>query len=252
MEHAIDKACGLRGSRAASPGSHLQNRAKNNFCATASSGPEIITPHWLVELQARTTVPSGYRQEPTNRTALEDLGEGKLVRMKGYLLEAHHADLGGGESVNCNRPKEGDNDVHIAFGPHANTKECDSVTAEISPHYRPDSWNEIGHFETYDSSTSKYIPNPAMAARLRAHPYRVTGQLFFDASHQACPCGTACSPVRAAVWEVHPVYSIEVCKSGTSCDVNQDSNWIAFDKWWNSLVPISKVQGPHAHIHKPN
>jgi hypothetical protein len=51
-----------------------------------------------------------------------------------FLLKAHHADLGNGESVNCNGGKEEDNDIHIAFGDAADTQECSSFTAEISPH----------------------------------------------------------------------------------------------------------------------
>ena len=130
--------------------------------------------------------------------------------MKAFLIEAHHADLGAGESVNCNGGKEEDNDIHIALGSKAESQECESVSAEIAPHYRPASWNEIGHFETYNSSTRKYIPNPALASRLQAHPYRITGQLFFDASHAPCPCSKACNPIRASVWEIHPVMKMAV------------------------------------------
>jgi hypothetical protein len=253
VKHPVDNTCGLEGKTTASANSHLQNKVKNNFCATSDSGqPETITPQKLIDLQAETTVPSGTGKEPGDRKPLQDLGEGKLVRMKAFLLEAHHADLGSGESVNCNGGTQAGNDVHIAFGSQAGTQECDSVTAEISPHYRPASWNQIGHFETYNSTTKKYTPNPAMAARLQAHAYRVTGQLFFDASHRPCPCGTTCSPVRATVWEIHPIYNLEVCKSGTACDENTDSDWIAFDTWWNSLVPLQKLKGPHTHTHKPN
>jgi len=54
-----------------------------------------------------------------------------------------------------------------------------------------------------------------MAARLKSLPYRVTGQLFFDASHKVCPCGTSnCSPVRASLWEIHPVMKIEAMRKG--------------------------------------
>jgi hypothetical protein len=92
-----------------------------------------------------------------------------------------------------------------------------------------------------------------MVARLTAQPYRVTGQLFFDASHKVCPCGTSnCSPVRASLWEIHPVYNIEVCKAGSPCDENSDGDWIAFDTWWKSLTPLSKPRGPHSHApHEP-
>lgn len=256
LKHPIDSTCGIDGDPAASANSHLQNTVKNNFCATSSTGqPEVFTPNMLVDLQANTHVISGFGKEPTNRKPLQDLGEGKLIRMKAFLIEAHHADLGSGETVNCKGTTEEMNDVHIAFGGQAGAQECDSVTAEISPHYRPASWNEIGHYEIWNSSTRQYAPDPAMAARLTAHPYRVTGQLFFDASHAVCPCGTTrahCSPVRASLWEIHPVYNIEVCKAGSSCDENNDGDWLAFDTWWKSLVPLAKPRGPHSHApHEP-
>ena len=250
--HPIDKTCGIEGKTASPANSHIQNKVKNNFCASAPGGqPETVTPQKLVALQASTKIPSGHGKEPSDRKPLETLGEGKLIRMKAFLIEAHHADLGGGESVNCNGGKEEDNDIHIALGSKADSQECDSVSAEITPHYRPASWNEIGHFETFNSSTKKYTPNPALASRLQAHPYRITGQLFFDASHEPCPCSKACNPIRASVWEIHPVYSIEVCK-GTTCDESNDSDWVAFDAWWKSLVPIKKVKGPHTHSHGAN
>jgi hypothetical protein len=254
LKHPIDSTCGIDGQPNASANSRLQNAVKNNFCATSPAGqPETFTPQMLVDLQARTHVTSGFGKEPSDRKPLQDLGEGKLIRMKAFLLEAHHADLGSGETVNCKGTTEELNDVHIAFGTQADTQECDSVTAEISPHYRPASWNQIGHDEIWNSTTKKYTPDPAMDARLKSHPYRVTGQLFFDASHSVCPCGIShCSPVRASLWEIHPVYNIEVCKAGSSCDENNDSDWLAFDTWWKSLVPLTKPRGPHSHApHEP-
>lgn len=253
VAHPMDQSCGLEGKPSSPANSHTQNKVKNNFCATAASGPETITPQALIDLQAKTTIPSGPGKEPSDRGPLQELGEGKVVRMKAFLVEAHHADLGGGESVNCNGATESENDIHIALAATPDAEECDSVSAEISPHFRPDSWNEIGHYEVFNTSTKKYTPSPAMDARLRAHPYRITGQLFFDASHGPCPCDTQCNPIRASVWEVHPVYAIDVCRAGTACEVNSDGDWISFDKWWNSLAPLKKVRGPHSHAeHEPH
>jgi hypothetical protein len=250
VQHPIDGSCGINGKPTSSANSRLQDSVKNNFCAPAGT-PAAFTPQMLIDLQANTKVPAGQGKEPKDRAALQELGEGKLIRMKVFLIEAHHADLGSGESVNCNMPDAAGNDVHIAFGNAANTQECASITAEISPHYRPASWDEIGNFETYNTSTKKYSPNPALASRLQAHPYRITGQLFFDASHAPCPCGTTCSPSRSSVWEIHPVYKIEVC-TGSSCDENTDSNWIAFDDWWKTLQPIQATKPPHTHSeHEP-
>ncbi len=246
--HPIDDACGINGKPSSPDPTHLQNAAKNNFCSEPSGGaPESMTLQQFADLQHSHNFPAGQGMEPSDRTPLRNAGEGKVVRVKAYLIEAHHADLGGGESVNCNRPNEEDNDIHIALGATPNAKECTSISAEISPHFRPVSWNEIGHFEKWNPTTNQYTVNNAMASRLRSHAYRITGQLFYDASHAPCPCGTQCSPVRAAVWEIHPVYGIEVCKAGTKCEENSDADWMPFDTWWNSLVPIQPVKPPHSH-----
>jgi hypothetical protein len=235
VTHPIDSSCAAPEGQPSSPASKLQNVVKNNFCATGQTPPERYTPAMLVALQKDTAarhVSSGRGHEPKRRTVLHELGEGTLVRMKAFLVEAHFADLGGGESVNCQLPSADENDVHIALGPAAGTQECASVTAEISPHYRPASWNEIGNFKT----------DAKVASRLQAQPYRITGQLFFDGSHKTCPCSAAkCggNPRRASLWEIHPVYKIEVCKSGAPCDDANDSDWLAFDAWWSSPAPGS-------------
>jgi hypothetical protein len=253
VAHPIDQSCGVEGAPSAPANSHLQNKVKNNFCATGASGqPEVITPQTLVDLQAKTTIPTGQGKEPSDRTPLLQLGEGKLVRMTAFLYEAHFADLGSGETVNCNGATAALNDVHMAMVSQADDQECASVTAEISPHFRPATWDEIGNYETYNATTKKYTPSAAMDARLRAQAYRITGQLFFDASHEPCPCGTSCTPARASDWEIHPVYAIEVCRAGAKCDVNTDSDWIAFDQWWNSLTPLKKTRGPHRHESERN
>ena len=248
VKRPIDSTCGIKGKPTASRSSQVQNEVKNNLCAGADgSAPQDITVQWLVDLQARTTVPSGQGKEPTDRSALKELGEGKLVRIKAYLDEAHFADLGSGETVNCNGATEALNDIHMALLANPDAQECESVSAEILPHYRPDSWNQIGQDESWNSKTKLYTSNPGVDARLKSHPYRITGQLFFDASHEVCSCAKKCSPIRASGWEIHPVYSIEVCKAGTTCDQASDSDWLAFDKWWNSLTPLKPPKKPHSH-----
>jgi hypothetical protein len=219
---------------------------KNNFCSR--NGPEVVTPQTVVDLQSNTHLPFGHEREPRDRRMLRDLGEGKVVRIKAYLIEAHHADVGTGESVNCDGKTEDQNDIHISLGALPHTRECEGVTAEISPHYRPLSWNEIGHFEIFNRSTQRYSVNHALAARLQSHPYRITGQLFFDASHDPCPCGaTRCGPSRASLWEIHPVYDIEVCRTGTRCNESIDADWIAFDQWWKFLPPLRPSRNSHRH-----
>jgi hypothetical protein len=245
----FDAACGIAGKPTSPQNSQTQNRVKNNFCAQNQNNvPVTIVPDDLIQLQHKHNIPSGTGLEPANRAQLQQFGEGKLVRMKAFLIEAHHADLGTGESVNCNGATEEQNDIHIAFGSQPNTQECNSVSAEISPHFRPTSWNEIGHFEVFDNNTKQFVVNPQMAALLQAHPYRITGQVFFDASHAPCPCGTThCNPIRSSVWEIHPIYNIEVCKPGAQCNVNNDADWVSFDTWWNTLVKPQPLKPPHSH-----
>jgi hypothetical protein len=246
VKHPIDATCGIKGKPSSPAASQTQNQVKNDFCKAANA-PESFTPQMFIDLEHKTKIKSGTGKEPADRTALQNLGEGKIVRMKANLIEAHHADVGTGESVNCGGLTEEDNDIHIAFGPSANSKECSSVSGEISPHFRPASWSAIGDFEKFNPATKLNVVDPVLASRLQAHPYRITGQLFFDASHTLCACGTKCNPSRGSRWEIHPIYNIEVCKAGAACNADNDSDWISFDSWWNTLAPPQKPKPPHSH-----
>ncbi len=242
---SIDTTCGISGKASSSASIKLQDLAKNNFCAT--DPPMDITVAGLIDLQQQAEAQgiTFGSTIPTSRTQVQALGEGKLVRLVAYLIEAHHADITDGESVNCDGLGEVNNDVHIALGDSDGAAECSSVTAEISPHFRPRSWNEIGHFEIYNPTTQLYVPNLPVATRLQSRVYRITGQLFFDASHTPCPCGTkdsGCSPVRSSLWEIHPVYAVEVCKMGGSCAISDEGSWMPFNQWW------APVLAPHRHV----
>ena len=96
----------------------------------------------------------------------------------------------------------------------ADASECLSVTAEMSPHFRPAAWS------TLDLKTPT------------ENPVRVTGQLFYDNSHKACVNGKG-SPPRSTVWEIHPAYQLEVCNGTTAAACQQDdaSAWMPYDKW---------------------
>jgi hypothetical protein len=66
-----------------------------------------------------------------------------------------------------------------------------------------------------------------------SRPLRLTGQLFFDASHRPCSGGRRARPARFTSWEIHPVYNIEVCRnrSESRCRLGSDADWMAFDEW---------------------
>lgn len=224
--NSIDKICDLDGEGSAR--SRLQNTAKNNFCA---SGPTVrITHTTFSRLQQRIETRLADMgiawgtptQIPDSRNMLDNvhtvggvsIGEGSVVRYVGFVLEAHHSNLQDGEKVNCDLPDEENNDIHISLGPSPNTVPCDSITAEISPHFRPESWNDFDQYVFY-------------------HPVRLTGHLFFDASHRPCRPGSPARPRRISSWEIHPVYAIDVCKNSTlgGCPANDDSQWTPFHVW---------------------
>lgn len=222
---AIDKTCGRDGVFD-TPEHRAQNRAKNNFCATGA--PLTVSFAQFVDLQgaAETSgVVFGARNRlPQDRSVLANLlddglggqlGEGRKVRIAAYVVDAKNSNTSKGESVNCNLKKAPNNDIHISLGQHPDDDLCDTVTAEITPHYRPDTW-------TRDNLHA-----------LGARPIRISGQLFFDASHKPCSNGQGAAPQRVSIWEIHPVYAIDVCRNRklSSCDPSDDSKWETLDAW---------------------
>ena len=120
-------------------------------------------------------------------------------------------------SVNCKETGQANNDIHIYLSTTPEEDDaCESLNAEISPHFRPAKWLDIVGLQISPK-----------------RPLRVTGQLFFDASHQPCRPNKRHSPNRFTSWEVHPVYNLEVCKfkSTSSCPLNGTTQWIPFDEW---------------------
>jgi hypothetical protein len=111
--------------------------------------------------------------------------------------------------VNCGVKGREHNDIHIELGAKLGDDPCRSITAEISPHWRSESWDNL---DTYEFSTR----------------VRITGPLFFDASHKPCVLGPSGSvqgranPARFTNWEIRPVYAIDVWVGG---------QWIPFHKW---------------------
>lgn len=217
MEHAIDNECGLEGLTS-SAANALQNRQKNNFCAEGA--PARVSRWSFVRLQRAADEAGVHRgTPPADRSALQDLyttsdgntiGEGSLVRFVGFILDAHYSNVSNGESVNCKRHGREDNDIHIVLDESKSVTDfCHTVTAEMSPHFRPEDW---------DSGVLEDL----------GRPVRLTGTLFFDGSHGPCRPGHPTSPARASVWELHPIYKVDVCKntSISGCRFDDESKWV--------------------------
>ena len=222
----IDAQCVVQGAGQevnSNPAEGEQNKAKNNFCAQDTGGP--VKTADMKNLQDKVmqdpSINFGEGVGPTkDRTKLHNLGqlsEGKLVVFTGYVLKARQE---GAESVNCElgKPAKGAkattkttpatdalHDIHISLvDSKAVTNECLSIVAEMGPHHRPAEWNQ------------KSVDR----VRAQGLQVRVTGQLFFDSSHNLpCVGGKApahpTNPVRVALWEIHPIYKFEVCPSGS-------------------------------------
>src|SRR5262249_29319291 len=111
-----------------------------------------------------------------------------------------------------------DNDIHLVLEEAPGADVCERIIAEISPHLRPSTW-------------ARHI-----LQRLRRHPVRVTGQLFFDSVHRPCTRQKRHYPARISVWEIHPVYNIEVCKKKhlSHCRADQDWKWVPLPEWLGS------------------
>jgi hypothetical protein len=218
--HPIDDSCTPDGAAQPNTPQSAQNDAKNNYCATGT--PVNITFDVLHQLQ-HAAESSGISfgsdsQLPKDRSALHNLStsagplsEGTVVRLTAFVMDAHYSNVGKGESVNCKQPDAESNDIHIVLADNGKeTDECNSVTAEMSPHFRPEVWD------------------PTNLNQKNAHLYRFTGQLFFDASHRPCSGGKG-SPKRSSLWEIHPVYVLEICTdAANNCKVDSDENWVSF------------------------
>ncbi len=193
-----DDHCGIQGG-SSDPAKQDESRAKNNFCA-AMGVSQVVTYRELIDLQAQSV---NMPKSIPNRQVVRNLGEGKYVSYIALIRDAHYSDVAAGEAVNCNIPGSSTNDIHIVLMPDPNdTDECHSTTAEISPHYRPASWTPEN-------------------LRALGKPVRVDGQLFYDGSHTPCSGSSRPNPKRASLWEIHPVYSLEVCEM---TDLNQCRN----------------------------
>ncbi len=221
QHHPIDDSCGLDGAAQSDTPQSAQNDAKNNLCSTGT--PVNIDFDVLRQLQQDAAKPGsgitfgGDSQLPKDRSVLRNLptkagalSEGDVVRIAAFVIDAHGSNLSSGESVNCKQHGAESNDIHIVLGENSpSDDECSSVTAEMSPHFRPDVWA------------------PTILNQHNAHLYRFTGQLFFDASHRPCSGGKG-SPKRSSLWEVHPVYGVDICTdTHNNCKVDTDENWIS-------------------------
>lgn len=231
----IDSQCGLNG-QTTNPAASAQNAAKNNLCASGQAVPITISVFDDLQDAAEANDVSFGNQHvsnpeplPADRSVLRDLvqtasgaavGEGTKVVYVGFIVRTKTASA---ESVNCQRTGKAANDLHIVLARRPDETECNSVTAEMIPHFRPEAWDKI----TFQAS---------VMPKLKKHPVRVTGHMFFDASHSPCSHPEFLpgqDPRRRSNWEIHPVYALDVCKNKTlaGCKVDKETVWKPLHEW---------------------
>jgi hypothetical protein len=211
----IDGQCSIEGA-GNTDAKIAESKAKNDFCVPTSN----VTPiqhQTFVDLGTNTSFRSSADRSPLAKIPLPNgitLGEGRYVQYQGFLLHAQYSNKSSGEAVNCNIPGEDTNDIHIQMVEHFDDDDaCDSVTAQMSPHFRPESWTPEKLNSIRDTTQGRLI--------------RLSGPLFYDGSHTPCHDGKRPNPQRASVWEIHPVYSVDVCQEkGANCQ-----HWIPLDEW---------------------
>jgi hypothetical protein len=222
-EQPIDNICGITGNKGSTAALQLQSKAKNNFCAPGPAAP--LNFQDLIKLQ-QAADKDGRRslQPPAERAAFQKLGEGRLVQVVAFSGGAHYSDVMHGESVNCNLPGVENNDIHLNLLQNPGDELCNSITAEISPHLRPHQWEQL-------------VDMPLGV------PLRITGQLFFDSTHRPCENGHESNPRRASTWEIHPVYSIEICTHSSigECRIDDAKVWTPLATWVNPAASPSKL-----------
>jgi hypothetical protein len=226
-------ANGVTTGNAPSAQKKLENAAKNNLWVTGTPTP--------LEFADFTTLQTAVGNKPnltSSRKIVQTLrnvthgkaGEGTLVQLVAHVRDAHISDCLApapprtgefGEAVNCDFIGVQANDFHITLMPttEPDGNECDSVTAEIIPHFRPDAWQMLDQRTPTDNIV------------------RLTGTLFFDNSHQPCTAqkqpASAGDPPRRSVWEIHPVYALDVCTAASTaqCTATNTAAWTPYDQW---------------------
>jgi len=150
--------------------------------------------------------------EGDTREKLTALGEGTMIRVVAYALDARR---GSQESCNCGLKKAADTDNHIVLVDPTSTSpsladEPDSQTAEFTPRVRLD------HPKLAGARLKALItaaPNQALLVR-------VTGLQMFDSFHSLHAHLT-----RHNNWEIHPVFGLEYCPRNLTCTKSSDANW---------------------------
>jgi hypothetical protein len=219
--------CPLEGCSADNHHDGTLNRLKN---ITSNNSP--VTDRSITWMKTHPDPKTFQRGGP--RDELTSLDEGKQLRVVGYLLRAK-LELGG-ESCNCYLRTEETTDNHLVVvdkptldefplpgNPDKQTIDSvfkqrghESITAEFTPRVRMN-----GHPKFRSETLEPLIADAPQRALL----VRITGQLMFDSEHFFQNHLS-----RVTNWELHPIFRLEYCPNGKTCEANSDANWKDIDR----------------------
>ena len=198
----------------------LFNKAKNN----RPEGTRSITINFAdlrsLQRQADDVVEQGTELTQEQRDSLHSFavtngraGEGKLVKLTGFIATGADPHANTGESVNCRLRTAENNDFHITVARQASQTEFQGVVVEMIPHDRPAGWTL--------AKLRKVKRNGLLVL--------VMGGLFYDNDHvvNADPTDDLTGqPKRFSLWEIHPITQFFVCqRAGNACSSRTLSQW---------------------------
>jgi hypothetical protein len=247
------KACPPTGCGSVDP---LLNEQKN----IKEGDPDTATDMTFAEFAAHPKCVDGYKGIGDDREPIKQAGEGKMVRIVGWALDARPQKTTGkdkngkpkkGETCNCgftgvNDPEN--TDVHIvlvdeetlklkakatkAQPPSAkHPKGVKAQTAARNTLKKREALSQTAEYaprirvarnEDFDGAKLKKMIDPIHGGRLLV---RVTGLLMYDSEHAFQNPLT-----RRSSWEIHPVFRLEFCPKGKDCETNSDTNWVDINK----------------------
>jgi hypothetical protein len=202
--------------------------AKLNLRKNTISNDQPAAVHTLTWMK-KLDDPENFKQGD-DRGELAALGEGQNITVVAYLL-AVKLELGG-ESCNCGLQTKAETDNHLVLvsgttvqkfplsGSSSSisqvfaSRQLESETAEFTPRVR------LSH----PNFTHEKLQPLVDATPQKALLVRVTGPLLFDSEHfikNHLP--------RINNWEIHPVFKLEICTSGSDCKSASDAGWKSLD-----------------------
>jgi len=235
IEDCLDTGCG-----SVDP---LLNIRKNMTEGNLNNARDIT----FAEFAALPKLVDGYCHIGDPRKPLKDKGEGDMVRVVAWALDARPQKTRGndengkpkrGETCNCGftgRDDPENTDVHIvlvddetlklkakatAAKPATATKKAvPARSATQNTLKKREAQSQTAEFaprlrvalhDRFDGAKLKSLINPAKGGRLQV---RVTGLLMYDSEHAVGPNQL----LRRSDWEVHPVFRLEFCPKGKIC-----------------------------------